>query len=135
VTDQDELGLPLKACNLEHLRRIMSVRLEETFELIERDLNQAGLLDYLRAGVFICGGGAHIPGIQKMPKISFMRRRRWAAPTHQRAEIRLGPARICHGHWAGEIRLLSVKKKPAGALTQCCGPPSASCAELNSVAL
>jgi len=48
---------------LEHLRRIMSLRLEEIFQLIGQDLEQAGLLDYLRAGVFICGGGARIPGI------------------------------------------------------------------------
>ena len=71
VTEHDELGLPLKACNLEHLRRIMSLRLEETFELIERDLAQAGVLDYLRAGVFICGGGARIPGIQRLAERYF----------------------------------------------------------------
>ncbi|HXJ61458.1 MAG TPA: cell division protein FtsA [Verrucomicrobiae bacterium] len=71
VTEHDELGMPLKACNLEHLRRIMSLRLEETFELIERDLAQAGVLDYLRAGVFICGGGARIPGIQRLAERYF----------------------------------------------------------------
>src|SRR5262249_39679140 len=43
VAEHDELGLPLKACNLEHLRRIMALRLEETFELIAHDLDQAGL--------------------------------------------------------------------------------------------
>ena len=71
VTEQDALGLPLKACNLEHLRRIMGLRLEETFELIERDLAKAGLLDYLRAGVVISGGGARIEGIQQMAEQSF----------------------------------------------------------------
>jgi len=71
VTETDALGLPLKACNLEHLRRIMGLRLEETFELIERDLSQAGVLDYLRAGVFICGGGARIAGIQRLAERHF----------------------------------------------------------------
>ena len=71
VTEQDELGLPLKACNLEHLRRIMSLRLEETFDLIERDLAKAGVLDYLRSGVFICGGGARIPVIQRLAERYF----------------------------------------------------------------
>ena len=42
----------------------MSLRLEETFELIETELSSLGLLDRMRAGVFICGGGARIPGIQ-----------------------------------------------------------------------
>lgn len=71
VTENDELGLPMKTLNLEHLRRIMSLRLEETFELIERDLGQAGLLDYLRAGVFICGGGARIEGVAKLAERVF----------------------------------------------------------------
>jgi cell division protein FtsA len=71
VTENDELGLLLKTCNVEHLRRIMAVRLEETFELIEHDLNNAGLLDYLRAGIFICGGGARIEGIQKLAERIF----------------------------------------------------------------
>jgi cell division protein FtsA len=71
VTENDELGLPLKTCNVEHLRRIMALRLEETFELIEHDLNKAGLLDFLRAGVFICGGGSHIEGIHKLAERIF----------------------------------------------------------------
>jgi cell division protein FtsA len=63
LTLANELGLPLKTLNLKNLRRIMSVRLEELFELIGQDLEQAGVLDYLRAGVFLCGGGARIPQI------------------------------------------------------------------------
>lgn len=62
----NDLGLPEKPINLEHLRRIMSLRLEEIFELIAHELEVAGLIDYIRAGVFICGGGAHIPDVQKL---------------------------------------------------------------------
>ena len=61
-----QVGLPFKTINLEHLRRIMSLRLEETFELIEREISQLGWLEHLRAGVFICGGGARIPQIQSL---------------------------------------------------------------------
>ncbi len=50
VTENDELGLPLKSCN---------------------DLSKAGLLEYLRAGVFLCGGGARIPGIDKLSERVF----------------------------------------------------------------
>lgn len=60
-----ELGLALKPINLEHLRRIMSLRLEEIFQLIADDLEQTGVLAYSRAGVFLCGGGARIPHIAK----------------------------------------------------------------------
>jgi cell division protein FtsA len=61
-----ELGLPLNTVNLEHLRRIMAMRLEEVFQLIAQDLAPAGLLEYLRAGVFLCGGGARIPEIARL---------------------------------------------------------------------
>jgi len=71
ATTNSELGLPLKSVNREHLRRIMSLRLEEIFELIEQELSNAGLLDYLRAGVLLCGGGARIPGIQKLAERIF----------------------------------------------------------------
>ena len=66
ITVSNELGRPLKTVNLDHLRRIMAMRLEEIFQLVGQDLEQAGALDYLRAGVFLCGGGAHIPQISKI---------------------------------------------------------------------
>ncbi len=63
ITTASELGVAPRTISLENLRRIMSLRLDEIFRLIEQDLDQAGLLDYLRAGVFLCGGGARIPRI------------------------------------------------------------------------
>jgi len=62
----NDLGLPERAINLQHLRRIMSLRVAEVFEIIAEELAQAGLLDYLRAGVLLCGGGARIPEVQKL---------------------------------------------------------------------
>lgn len=56
----------MRSVNLEHLHRIMSARLEEIFQLIGHDLEQAGALDYPRAGVFLCGGGARIPQVSKL---------------------------------------------------------------------
>lgn len=60
---KSDLGLPLNTVNLGHLRRIMSLRLEEIFQLIAQDVEQTGLMDYLRAGVFLTGGGSLVPGI------------------------------------------------------------------------
>ena len=71
ITIANDLGLPARSVNLEHLRRIMVLRVEEIFTLIERELAEAGLLDYIRAGVFICGGGARIPQIQKLAEEMF----------------------------------------------------------------
>ena len=62
----NEFGLPQKTVSVENLRRIMGLRLEEIFQLIAQDLDQAGVLDYLRAGVFLCGGGARIPQIAQL---------------------------------------------------------------------
>jgi len=66
ITIANELGMPLKVVNLENLRRIMALRLEEIFQLILQDLEQADALNYLRAGVFLCGGGARIPRIDTL---------------------------------------------------------------------
>jgi cell division protein FtsA len=66
VTITNELGLVMKVINVEHLRQIMSLRLEEIFQLLAQDLEQAGLADYLRAGVFLCGGCARIPHISRL---------------------------------------------------------------------
>ncbi|MDB6064332.1 MAG: Cell division protein FtsA [Pedosphaera sp.] len=71
LTFSNEIGMPQKTINLEHLRRVMSLRLEEIFQLIEQDIASAGLLDYLRSGVFICGGGARIPQILKLAERVF----------------------------------------------------------------
>lgn len=71
VSLESEVGLAPKPINLEHLRQIMSVRIQEIFELIEEELSQLGLLDNLRAGVFICGGGARIPHIQDLAQSVF----------------------------------------------------------------
>src|SRR5262249_17939961 len=66
VSITNELGLVLKVVNVEHLRQIMSLRLEEIFHLIAQDLEQAGLADYFRAGVFLCGGCARIPHVIRL---------------------------------------------------------------------
>lgn len=59
-------GLPVKSVSRSNLLRIMSMRIEEIFELIAEDLDQLGLLNYLRAGVFVSGGGANIRGLREL---------------------------------------------------------------------
>lgn len=61
-----ENGLPERTVNLEHLRRIMSLRLSETLGIIAEELHTAGALDAVRGGVLLCGGGARVPGIDKL---------------------------------------------------------------------
>ncbi len=64
-------GLAERSINLEHLRRIMSLRLAEIFQLIAQEIGTTGLLDYLRAGVFLCGGAARVPQIEKLAEPIF----------------------------------------------------------------
>lgn len=71
ISITNELGLELKRINTEHLQRIMSLRLEEIFRLIAQELESAGLADYLRAGVFLCGGGSRVPGLVKLAENVF----------------------------------------------------------------
>lgn len=71
ISITNELGLELKRINHEHLQRIMALRLEEIFELITQDLERAGLAEYLRAGVLLCGGGSRVPGIVKLAENVF----------------------------------------------------------------
>ena len=63
--------IPGKKINLSHLQMIMSMRLRETFELIAKDIEQVGLIDYLRAGIVISGGGARTPFITKLARDVF----------------------------------------------------------------
>ena len=67
----NDFGLPFKTISLESLRRILWLRLEETFELVRRDLEEAGLYDYLRAGVYLSGGCARIPQVANLAENVF----------------------------------------------------------------
>jgi cell division protein FtsA len=64
-------GLPERSINLEHLQRIMALRLEEIFQLIAQEIRSAALSHLIRAGVFLCGGGSRVPGIQKLAEEVF----------------------------------------------------------------
>jgi len=71
LTFSNDVGLPVKTVNRYHLFQIMSARLEEIFQLIESDLTQARLIDHLRSGVYLCGGGARIPRIELLAEQVF----------------------------------------------------------------
>ena len=67
----NDVGLPERSINLEHLHRIMSLRLEEIFQIVAEEVETAGLLDYLRAGVYLCGGGARTPEVANLAEQVF----------------------------------------------------------------
>jgi cell division protein FtsA len=67
----DDSLIPGRQINLGHMHKIMSMRLQETLELIAKDIGQAGLIEYLRAGVVLCGGGARIPHITRLARDVF----------------------------------------------------------------
>lgn len=63
--------LPPREVSLEHLHRIMTVRLQELFELVAERCADGCLLDEARAGVFLSGGCSLIPGIDTLAKRVF----------------------------------------------------------------
>jgi len=67
----NDFGLPLRSINLENLQRILWLRTEETLELVRQEVEAAGLLDYLRAGVYLCGGCARLPHITELAEQVF----------------------------------------------------------------
>src|SRR5262249_13204762 len=64
-------GLPERSVNLEHLQRIMSLRLEEIFQLIAQEIQSYALLHQIRSGVFLSGGATRIPSVQKLAEQVF----------------------------------------------------------------
>jgi len=82
ISITNELGLELKRVNVEHLQRIMSLRIEEILRLIAQDLESVGLTDYLRAGVLLCGGTSRAPGIVQLAETVFQMN---VAPGHASA--------------------------------------------------
>ncbi|NLH72028.1 MAG: cell division protein FtsA [Verrucomicrobia bacterium] len=71
IAISNDVGLPERSINVEHLRRIMSLRIEETLQIVAEDLETVGLIDYLRAGVRLCGGGARVPNVSRLAEQVF----------------------------------------------------------------
>lgn len=71
LTINNDIGQPLATVNLDHLRRVMSLRLEEVFEIIAQDIHRAGLLDHLRGGVLLCGGSSNVPNVTRLAERVF----------------------------------------------------------------
>jgi len=71
IASHQQRGFPSRSINLGHLRRIMSLRLEETFQLIAEDIAGSGLLNYLSGGIVLCGGGSRIPDITTLTERIF----------------------------------------------------------------
>lgn len=66
-----EVGLPDRQVSREKLARIMQLRVEETLQLIKRELDKQELTAYLGAGVFITGGCARLRGLDGLAQSVF----------------------------------------------------------------
>lgn len=76
---EQEERVPLEAVesdrtvSLKSLRQIMTLRLEEIFEVIYHDLKRQGLESAMHAGVILCGGAARVPHIEDLAARVFSR--------------------------------------------------------------
>jgi hypothetical protein len=108
ITISNELGMPLKVISRENLRRIMSLRLEEIFQLIAQDIEQADAFNYSARPVFLCGGGARIPNIAKLAE-QVLQMPVSVGKTNSVSGLKSpGPARVCDRYWPGEVWLFSA---------------------------
>lgn len=64
-------GLPPRGINVEHLHRIMHLRLEETLRIVARELTPHGALAMAGAGVLLCGGGARVAQLETLAEEVF----------------------------------------------------------------
>jgi cell division protein FtsA len=71
LTLASDHSLTEKTINLEHLRRIMAERVDETFHLIEEELADKGVVSFVRSNVVLCGGSANIPGLPRLAENVF----------------------------------------------------------------
>jgi cell division protein FtsA len=71
ITVNNSIGFPERSFSLENLHRIMALRIEEIFELVAQDVEDVGLSEYLRAGVFLCGGCTGIPRVAELAEQIF----------------------------------------------------------------
>ncbi|MGC8743412.1 MAG: cell division protein FtsA [Verrucomicrobiia bacterium] len=71
VTINNEVGLPTKNISLENLYLIMTSRVKEILTLVYKEVEKNGILDWLRGGIVLCGGGARIPGIVELSESIF----------------------------------------------------------------
>jgi len=63
IDKQEEGKVPAK-----HVAEIIEARLEETFDLINKELKKIGRDGQLPAGAILTGGGAKLPGVVELAK-------------------------------------------------------------------
>ncbi len=64
-------GLAARSINREHFHRILHARLEETLQIIEQKLAEAGMLGRLHGGVVLTGGCSQTVGLVQLAKDVF----------------------------------------------------------------
>ncbi|MBI5819055.1 MAG: cell division protein FtsA [Verrucomicrobia bacterium] len=66
VSLSGEISIGATVIFKDHLCQIMRLRVEETLQLIKRELDKSGCAQLIGAGVFLTGGCAHVRGIQQL---------------------------------------------------------------------
>jgi len=63
------------------IEKVVEMRLQELFTVIHDDLARHGVLDRIGAGVMLAGGGARLPGIEKLANTTLSMPARVARPS------------------------------------------------------
>ncbi|MFL6538076.1 MAG: cell division protein FtsA, partial [Chthoniobacterales bacterium] len=68
---KDDSGFAGKEIERETLNTIIHLRLRETLELLKRQLDDEGFINYIGEGIFITGGCSHLSGIAHLAEEIF----------------------------------------------------------------
>ena len=71
VTLPPDGGYPGRSVSLVGLHNVMHLRMNETLQIVLRDIERQGLLHQIGAGVILTGGGAHMKGLIKLAERVF----------------------------------------------------------------
>lgn len=66
ITLPQEIGVSERTVSKHALHQIIHLRMQEVFEIILKQVERQGLMDFIGAGVFLTGGGSHLAGIDKL---------------------------------------------------------------------
>ncbi len=66
-----EVGFPERTINVRSMHTVINARMNETFEMIKKRLNDENVLSMVGAGIVLTGGGAHLKGVTELAEKVF----------------------------------------------------------------
>ncbi len=66
-----EVGFPERTINVRSMHTVINARMNETFSMVKKRLDDAHVLSMVGAGIVLTGGGAHLKGVTELAETVF----------------------------------------------------------------